>query len=350
MIFEALRNHDCEQVVFFHRKDMGLKAIVAIHDTTLGPALGGTRLWSYPSEEEALTDALKLARGMSRKASISGLDCGGGKAVIIGDARNKTERMIRTYARFIDTLQGKLLTGQDVGIDVEDTLIMKQETKYIIGTSKEVRDPSLFTAHGTVYGMKACAKEAFGGTQLSGLTVAIQGVGHVGYHLAKELHEEGAQLIISDLREGLTKKVADEFEAKVVPADEIYSVDCDVFAPCALGAIINDETIPQLRCKVVSGSANNQLKENAHGEALHKRGVLYAPDYVINAGGLIAVYMEWKGETPEAIMKKIEEIESRIEEIISDSKGTGEPTFKIAQKLADKRIMNRRSELAKNKA
>lgn len=349
MIFQNLEKYGCEEVVFFFDKGTGLKAIVVIHDTTLGPALGGTRLWNYHSEEEALIDALKLAKDMSRKASVSGLDCGGGKAVIMGDSSNKTEAMIRAYAQCIDSLQGRLITGQDVGIDIEDTLIMKQETKYIVGTSEKVRDPSLFTAHGTVYGITACAKEAFENPRLTGLKVAIQGVGHVGYHLAKELYQEGVALVVSDMRKEQTNRVADECNAEVVPLEEIYSVDCDIFAPCALGATINDETIPKLKCKVVAGSANNQLKENAHGDKLHKRGILYAPDYVINAGGLIAAYMEWKEKTPQEIMNKVEQIGDRIEEIIATSKKTGEPTYKIAHKLADARIMNQRREQKANK-
>jgi leucine dehydrogenase len=349
MIFQDLEEYGCEEVTFFYDKGVGLKAIIAIHDTTLGPALGGTRMWDYHSEQEALIDALGLARGMTRKASISGLDCGGGKAVVMGNSCDKTEAMIRAYAQCIDSLKGRLITGQDVGIDVEDTLIMKQETEYILGTGEKVRDPSRFTAHGTLFGMRACAKEVFGNPRLSGLRVAMQGVGHVGYHLAHELHNEGVKLIVSDIREERTKRVADECNAGVVPLEEIYSADCDIFAPCALGAIINDETIPKLKCGVVAGSANNQLKENAHGNELHKRGILYAPDYVINAGGLIAAYMEWKGNTIEQIMNKVEQIGDRIEEIIATSKKTGEPTYRITHKLAEARIRNKRREQGTNK-
>jgi leucine dehydrogenase len=344
MIFENLEDYGCEEIIFFWDRKTRLKAIVAIHDTILGPAFGGTRLWNYHNEEEALTDVLRLSRDMSRKASITGLDCGGGKGVIIADQRNKTEAMIRAYAQFIDTLKGRFLTGEDVGIDVKDTRIMKKETNYIVGASEKVSDPSIFTAYGLTYGIKACAKEVFGSSKLSGLRVAIQGVGHVGYNLAKELSKEGVELIVSDIREELTKRAANEFGAKVVSIEEIYSVDCDFFSPCALGAIINNETIPKLKCKIVAGSANNQLEENAHGDELHKRGILYAPDYLINAGGLISVYMEWKQSTVEEIMKKVEEIEDRMKKIISISRTTGEPTYKIAHKLADERIMNKRRE------
>ena len=349
MIFENLEKYGCEEIIFFQDKKTDLKAIVALHDTTLGPAFGGTRLWNYHNEEEALTDVLRLAKAMSRKASITGLDCGGGKAVIIADPRNKTEAMIKAYAQFVDRLQGKLLTGEDVGIDVKDTVIMKKETKYIVGASETVSDPSIPTAYGVIYGMMACAKEVFGSSQLSGLTIAIQGVGHVGYNLARELHKDGVKIIASDMIEERTKRVADEFGAKIVSTEEIYSVDCDIFSPCALGAIINEETIPKLKCKVVAGSANNQLKEDAHGDGLHKRGILYAPDYLINAGGLISAYMDWKQNTVEEIMKKLEEIGDGMEKIISTSKKTGEPTYKIAHRLADERLLIKKRELGASK-
>lgn len=342
MIFENLEEHGCEEVAFFFDKGTGLKAIIAIHDTTLGPALGGTRLWNYHNEEEALIDALRLARAMSSKASISGLDAGGGKGVIIAKPEQKTEAMLRAYGRFVETFKERFVTGEDVGIGVEDAKIIHKETEYVLGISKEVGDPSPFTAHGVVCGIKACTKEVYGSFSLSGLRVAIQGVGHVGYYLAKELHKNGAELIVTDLKEGLTKRVSQEFGAKVVSLEDIYSVNCDIFAPCALGAIINDKTIPKLNCKIVAGAANNQLKENHHERLLHEKGILYVPDYVINAGGLIAIYMEWKQNTRDEIMTKVKQIEERIKKIISVSKERGEPTNEIAQKLADERIAKKR--------
>lgn len=349
MILENLEKHDCEEAAFFYDKKSGLKAIIVIHDTTLGPAFGGTRLWSYHDEEEALIDALRLARGMSRKSSISGLDAGGGKAVIIAKPEQKTEALLRAHGRCVETFKGGFITGEDVGIGIEDAKIMHKETEHVAGISKEVGDPSPFTANGVVCGMRACAKDVYGSSNLSGLRVAIQGVGHVGYNLAKELHKEGSELIVADIREELTKRVSQEFGARVVTLEEIYSVDCDIFAPCALGAIINDETIPKLKCKIVAGSANNQLEENRHGRILHEKGIRYAPDYVINAGGLIAVYMEIKQGSMDEIMKKVEQIEEKIGRIISVSKEHNEPTYEIANRLADERIRNKRKEQERSK-
>lgn len=343
MIFDNLQDYGCEEIAFFYDKVAGLKSIIAIHDTTLGPAWGGTRLWNYESEEEALTDVLRLARGMSRKASISGLDVGGGKAVIMARAEQKTEALLRAHGRCVETFKGRFLTGEDVGIGVEDVEIMRKETEYVAET-KGVGDPSPFTAHGVVSGMRACAKDVYGSPSLSGLKVAIQGVGHVGYNLARELHEDGAELIVSDIREELTERLSQEFGAQVVDVEEIYSVNCDIFAPCALGAIVNDETIPRLTCKIVAGGANNQLKENRHGRLLYERGICYAPDYVINAGGLIVIYMESKHHSLEETMKAIEQIEDRIGEIISVSKEHQKPTYEIAHQLADERILKKRKE------
>ena len=343
MIFENLQDYGCEEIAFFYDKETGLKSIIAIHDTTLGPAWGGTRLWNYNSEEEALTDVLRLARGMTRKASISGIDVGGGKAVIIATAEQKTEALLRAHGRCVESFKGRFLTGEDVGIGVEDVEIMRKETEYVAET-KGIGDPSPFTAHGVVSGMRACARDVYGSPSLSGLKVAIQGVGHVGYNLARELHEDGAELIVSDISKELTERVSQEFGAQVVGVEEIYSVNCDIFAPCALGAIVNDETIPRLTCKIVAGAANNQLKENRHGRLLYERGICYAPDYVINAGGLIAIYMESKHNTVEEIREKIEQIEDRIGKILSVSKEHHKPTHEIAHQLADERILKKRKE------
>jgi len=345
MLFEQLENYDCEEVAFFYDKGAGLKAIIVINDTTLGPAWGGTRLWNYRDEKEALIDVLRLGKGMTRKSSISGLDAGGGKAVIIAKPEQKTEALLRAHGRCVETFKGGFITGEDMGIGIEDVKIMHQETEHVAGISKEVGDPSPFTAHGVVCGMRACAKDVYGSSNLSSLKVAIQGVGHVGYNLAKELHKEGSKLIVADMRKELTKRVSQEFGAKVVPIEEIYSVDCDIFAPCGLGATINDETIPKLKCKIIAGSANNQLEENRHGRILHEKGIRYAPDYVINAGGLIAIYMESKHRTAEEGIKKVEEIEEKIDKIIAVSKEHNEPTYEIANRLADERISDKKKEL-----
>jgi leucine dehydrogenase len=351
MVFDKIQEYGCEEVAFCYDEDTGLKAIVVIHDTTLGPALGGTRLWDYPTEEEALIDALRLARGMTRKASISGVDAGGAKAVIMARQEQKTEAFLRAYGRFVDTFQGRFITGEDVGINMEDARTIAKETKYVLGISEEVGDPSPFTAHGVASGMRACTREVFGSPSLSGLKIAIQGLGAVGGSLARILHQEGAELIVTDIREELAQELASELGAKVVSPEEIYSVECHVFAPCALGAGINNETIPQLRCSIVAGSANNQLKENAHGDELHRRGILYAPDYAINAGGLISAYLDWKDSACGGILTKVQEIEKRIGEIITTSKETGQPTHIIADKVADERVQKKktaRSEPAKN--
>lgn len=345
MLFEKLENYGCEEVAFFYDKEAGLKSIIVIHDTTLGPAWGGTRLWNYRNEEEALIDVLRLAKGMTRKSSISGLDAGGGKAVIIAKPEQKTEALLRAHGRNVETFKGRFTTGEDLGIGIEDAKIMHKETEHVVGVSKEFGDPSPFTAHGVVCGMRACVRDVYGSSALSGLKVAIQGVGHVGYHLAKELHNEGSELIVADIQEELTQRVFQEFGAKVVFHEDIYSVDCDVFSPCALGSVINDETIPKLKCRIVAGSANNQLEENHHGSILHEKGIRYAPDYVINAGGLIAIYIETKHGTVEEAMKKLEEIGEKIDKIISISRENNEPTYEIANRLADERVSDKKKEL-----
>ncbi len=342
-VFESIETYGCEEVAFFSDGVSGLKSIIAIHDTTLGPAWGGTRLWDYQSEEEALTDVLRLARGMTRKASISELDVGGGKAVIMARPEQKTPALLRAHGRCVESFKGRFMTGEDVGIGVEDVEIMREETEHVAET-KGFGDPSPFTAHGVVSGMRACAKDVYGSASLSGLKVAIQGLGHVGYNLAKELHQEGAQLIVTDIRDELTELVSRDFGARAVAPEEIYSAACDIFAPCALGAIINDETVPQLTCAIVAGAANNQLEDSRHGMLLYERGIRYAPDYVINAGGLIVIYMESRGHNLGETMEAIEGIEDRIGRIIAISKEHGRPTYEIAHQLADERILKKRKE------
>jgi leucine dehydrogenase len=341
MIFDKLNEYGCEELAFFHDEASGLKCIIAIHDTTLGPAWGGTRLWDYTSEQEALTDVLRLARGMTRKASISGIDTGGGKAVIMAKPEQKSEALLRAHGRCVESFKGRFLTGEDVGIGVEDVEIMHTETEHVAGTTG-VGDPSPFTAHGVLSGMRACAQDVYGTRSLSGLTVAIQGLGHVGANLANELHEQGARLIVTDIHHELTEPLSKDCGAQVVAPDEIYSVACDIFAPCALGAIINDETIGKLTCSIVAGAANNQLEEPRHGRLLFERGIRYAPDYVINAGGLIVIYEEKRGASLDETMKAIEGIEERVGEIISRSKEAHQPTYEIADQLADERVLRAR--------
>jgi leucine dehydrogenase len=351
-----LTKHDIdgyENVVTCSDKESGLESIIAIHDTTLGPAIGGTRLWPYSSSSVALKDVLRLAQGMTRKASIWGLNSGGGKGIISARPEEKTEKLLRAYGKFVDTFNGKFITGEDMNINVEDVRIIAKETKHILGTEEEY-DPSPFTAHGVVCGMKACAKVVYDTSDLSDLTIAIQGLGHVGYNLVKELREkEGVRdIIAADINLKNARKAALKFGIYLARSEEIHAVPhspgrCDIFSPCAVGAILNSETIPQLKCKIVAGAANNQLEHDMDGQLLHDKRIIYAPDYVINAGGLIAIYMSRDGATKEEIMAKIDEMENKIGEIISLSMVDVHPTYLVARELADERI-SKRKEWAKD--
>lgn len=341
-IFEYLQKYDYEQLIFCHDAASGLKAIICIHDTTLGPALGGCRMWTYASEEDAIVDALRLARGMTYKAAAAGLNLGGGKTVIIGDPKkDKNEAMFRALGRYIQSLGGRYITAEDVGTTVADMDIIHQETDYVTGVSPEFGssgNPSPVTAYGVYVGMKAAAKVAFGSDSLAGKTVAVQGVGSVGYHLCKHLHEEGAKLIVTDINPENVKRAVEEFGAQAVGADEIYAVDCDIFSPCALGGILNDETLPKLKAKVIAGSANNQLKEERHGDRIHEMGIVYAPDYVINAGGLINVADELEGYNRERALKKVETIYDNLMKVFEIAKRDNIPTYKAADRMAEERI------------
>ncbi|MEK3890796.1 branched-chain amino acid dehydrogenase [Bacillus sp. FSL K6-3431] len=341
-IFEYMTNYDYEQLVFCQDEQSGLKAIIAIHDTTLGPALGGTRMWPYNSEEEAIEDALRLAKGMTYKNAASGLNLGGGKAVIIGDPRkDKSEELFRAFGRFVQGLNGRYITAEDVGTTVEDMDLIHLETDFVTGISPAFGssgNPSPVTAYGLYVGMKAAAVEAFGTDSLEGKTVAVQGVGNVAFELCNYLHKEGANLIVTDINKEAVNRAVTAFHAKAVDPDEIYGVDADIFAPCALGAIINDETIPQLKVKVIAGSANNQLKDTRHGDQIHEMGIVYAPDYVINAGGVINVADELIGYNKERALKKVESIYNNVERVIEISKRDGIPTYLAADRMAEERI------------
>lgn len=343
-LFEALERDGFEQVVFCNDVETGLKAIIAIHDTTLGPALGGVRMWNYNCEEEALHDVLRLAKGMTYKNALAGLNLGGGKAVIIGDPKkDKSEALFRSFGRFVETLNGRYITAEDVGTFEEDMDYIHMETEYVTGTSRKgAGDPSPVTALGIYYGMKQAAKEAFGSDSLKGLTIAVQGVGQVAYHLCKHLHEEGAELIVTDINEEAVERAVKEFAATSVKPDEIYDVDCDIFSPCALGGIINDETIPRLKAKVIAGSANNQLEKEEHGRILHEKGILYAPDYVINAGGVINVAEELAGYNRQRALNKVKSIYNILETVFEISRQKNIPTSIAANELAEKRIKSMR--------
>lgn len=299
MDFKILETMGHEEVVFCHNPAVGLKAIIAIHNTTLGPALGGTRMWAYKNDQEALEDALRLSRGMTYKSAAAGLNFGGGKAVIIGDSKKeKTESLFRAFGAFIERMKGQFITGEDVGIDVNDIEFMFMETDYVTGLSRAhggSGDPSPMTAYGVLQGMLACIEKKMGQKSVKGLTIAVQGLGHVGFRLVELLTKEGAKVIACDTDEKSVKTAQEKFQIEVVAPDKIYEVKCDVFAPCALGGILNPKTISLLKCKVVAGAANNQLHTDLDGELLNKKGILYAPDYVINAGGLINVALELEG-------------------------------------------------------
>lgn len=342
-IFRHLEKHDYEQLVFCQDKASGLKAIIAIHDTTLGPALGGTRMWPYASEEEAIVDVLRLARGMTYKSAAAGLDLGGGKAVIIGDPhKDKSEALLRAFGRFVEGLNGRYITAEDVGTTVADMDIVLRETRYVCGLSAKAGssgDPSPVTAVGVWKGIKACAGAVWGEESLAGKTIALQGLGKVGYHLARHLHDDGARLIVTDTVAERVARVTAELQVQTVAPEAIYDVPCDIFVPAALGAVLNDDTLARLGCRLVAGPANNQLAEARHGELLHQKGILYAPDYVINAGGVINVADELNGAYDrERALRAVEIIPRNLAEVIRVSRRDNIPTYKVADLLAENRI------------
>jgi leucine dehydrogenase len=338
-IFEEMQLHEHEQVLFSHDPSCGYRGIIAIHNTTLGPALGGTRFWNYKTLGDAIHDVLRLSRGMTYKAAVAGLNLGGGKSVIIGDPKTRRREMtFRAHGRFVDSLKGRYITAEDVGTSVEDMSYVQMETEFVTGVAGGSGDPSPVTAHGTYSGIKACAHEVYGDDALEGKRVAVQGVGHVGYYLCSYLAAEGAKLFVTDIDEAKVRRVVDEFGATAVGAEEIYGVEAEIFAPCALGAVINDRTIPQFKFDIIAGAANNQLDEERHGDALEERKILYAPDYVINAGGLINVYGELSGWTPDRAKHKASEIYETLKQLFEIARDQGLPTYEAADRLAERRI------------
>jgi leucine dehydrogenase len=338
-IFELISKHEHEQVVFCYEPSCGYKGIIAIHNTTLGPALGGTRFWNYSSDEEATIDALRLARGMTYKAAVAGLNLGGGKSVIIGDPRTtKREAIFRAHGRFVETLKGRYITAEDVGTSVDDMDYVHMETEHVTGRGDTSGDPSPVTAYGVYRGIKASALEKYGSDELKDKVVAVQGVGHVGYYLCKYLSQEGASLIVTDIDQDRVRRVVDEFGAEAVAPDRIYDVEANVYAPSALGATVNDDTLPRFQVDIIAGAANNVLAEERHGDVLHEKGILYAPDYVINAGGLINVYGELQGWTSERAMRKAAEIYGTLSQIFELSREQSIPTYQAADRVAERRI------------
>jgi leucine dehydrogenase len=344
LIFEQMAAFDYENLFFCQERSLGLQAIIAIHDTTLGPAAGGIRMWSYTSEAEAVRDALRLARGMTYKCAAAGAAYGGGKCVIIGDPkRDKTEAKLRALARFINRLNGLFITGIDVGTNLDDMVIMREESPYIVTLPESWGGPgdsSQATAYGIVQGMHACLKEVFGSPDLQGRTVAVQGAGAVGGHAVQHLAEAGALVTIADIDKERAAAVAERHQTRLVSPQEIHHLDVDIFAPCAMGAVLNDTTIPELRCKIVCGSANNQLAEARHGDMLQERGILYAPDYIVNAGGLLSGLdsLNPGGFNRQRMMEKVARLYDAMQRVIAISKERSIPTHRAADVLAEQRI------------
>ena len=343
-LFDTIAEMGHEQLVVCHDRASGYRGIIAIHDTTLGPALGGTRFWSYASDEEAIVDALRLARGMTYKNAVAGLNLGGGKSVIIGDNRTpQREMLFRAHGRFVDSLGGRYVTAEDVGTSTGDMDFVHMETDYVAGLAGASGDPSPVTAHGVFRAIQASAYQRWGSDSLEGKTVAVQGCGNVGHHLARELHRAGAKLVVTDIDPERVKRVVAETGARAVTIPEIYGQQADIFAPCALGAVINDETLAQLRVEIVAGAANNQLLDDRHGDLLEERGILYAPDYVANAGGVINVYSELAGWSRERSLRKADEIYHTVLKVFEIARQDAIPTYQAADRLAERRIAAVRS-------
>ncbi|HEX8179172.1 MAG TPA: Glu/Leu/Phe/Val dehydrogenase [Pyrinomonadaceae bacterium] len=338
-IVEHKVGSEYEQVVSCRDEATGYHGIIAVHNTALGPAVGGTRLWHYADEAEALTDVLRLARGMTYKNALAGLPFGGGKSTIIGDSRTLDRAAIfRVHGRFVETLGGRYITAEDVGTSTADMDYVRLETSHVGGLADRSGDPSPATARGVFRAMQASARYRWGSDELTGKTVALQGCGHVGYHLAKELHNAGARLIVADIAPERVERVVTEFAATSVPPAAIYGVAADIFAPCGLGGIINDKTLPQLKAEIVAGAANNQLWEARHGDELEARGILYAPDYVANAGGMINGCIELVGWSRADAARKIDAIYDTLLTVFHNAETAGIPTYQAADRLAESRF------------
>ncbi len=338
-LFDTLAEMGHEEVVVASDPSCGYRGIIAVHSTALGPALGGTRFWNYESDDAALTDALRLSRGMTYKNAVAGLDLGGGKSVIIGDNRTRDrESIFRAHGRFVQSLGGRYITAEDVGTGTADMDFVHRETDHVAGLKHKSGDPSPVTAHGVFRSIQASAKQRWGSDDLAGKVVSLQGCGHVGRYLATELHEAGAKLIVSDIDSERAAQVARDTGARVVEGDEIYSADADIFAPCALGGIVNDDTLPMLKVEIIAGGANNQLLEERHGDMLEDRGMLYAPDYVANAGGVINVFGEVAGWDGDRALRKADDIYDTILSVYEIAKSDGIPTYEAADRLAERRL------------
>lgn len=341
--FELISKHgDHEEVIFCHNKEVGLKAIIAIHNTSLGPALGGTRMWNYGSEEEALIDVLRLSKGMTYKASAAGLNLGGGKAVIIGDPKkDKTEALFRAFGAYVNSMQGKYITAEDVGTTVNDMEWVFMETPFVTGIPVVLGgsgDPSPYTAHGVLMGIKAAVKTKLNTDTLQGIRVSVQGLGNVGSNLVEYLVKEGAIVSVADIDAERVKNITSKFQLKALDPESVVTSECDVFAPCAMGAVINDKTIGNLKCKIIAGGANNQLAEYRHGDNLLELGILYAPDYVINSGGLMNVFVELEGYSQERAFDKTKAVYENLINVFKIAAAENIATHRAADRLAEIRI------------
>ena len=338
-IFDRLAEMGHEQVALCSDPAAGYRGIIAVHSTVLGPALGGTRFWTYASDEAAIEDALRLSRGMTYKNAVAGLNLGGGKAVIIGDNKTKNREMIfRAHGRFVESLGGRYVTAEDVGTSTGDMDFVHMETEYVAGLTHLSGDPSPVTARGVFRAIQASARWRWGSDDLSGKTVLVQGCGHVGYHLAGELKAVGAKLIVTDVDAERVRRVVNEFGATAVSPGEIVAQKGDIFAPCALGGVIDDKSIPRLKVEIVAGAANNQLLEERHGDELERRGILYAPDFVTNAGGVINVYSELAGWDAARSLRKADEIYDTVLGVFAIAKADKIPTYRAADRLAEQRL------------
>ena len=347
-VFGQLSFDDHEQVVFCNDKDTGLKAIIGIHNTVLGPALGGTRMWNYSSEWDAVNDVLRLSRGMTFKSAVTGLNLGGGKAVIIGDAKTqKTPELMRKFGEFVHSLSGKYITAEDVGMETADMDTVREVTPYVTGISEAkggAGNPSPVTAYGVFMGMKAAAKFRYGSDNLQGKSVLVQGIGHVGESLVAHLAKEGAKVLISDINEDRLQHVSKLYNAEIFRDNDIYAADVNIYAPCALGATVNDETIDRFKAEIIAGAANNQLADDTrHGAILRRKNIVYAPDFLINAGGIINVYAELEGYGKKEIIEKTENIYNTTLEILNASEANDISTHEAALRVAQQRIADRKN-------
>ncbi len=341
-VFTATDYDGHERVVFAHDRATGLKAIVALHDRTLGPALGGCRMWPYGSDAEAIADVLRLSRGMTYKAAIAGVALGGGKAVIIGDSRSqKTPALLEAMGAVIDSLEGRYITGEDIGTNPDDMAVIKRRTRYVTCLRKAdggYGDPAPMTALGVFQAIRAGCEQALGSSDLQGLRVAVQGIGNVGYNLCRLLHDAGATLLVSDVHAPSQERAVSEFGATALPGEAILAAEAEVLAPCARGAVLNDQTVPQIRARVIAGAANNQLAEDRHADALAARGILYLPDYVANGGGLVCVAAEWYRDPPEAVESKVRAIFETCQAIVARARADGSSTGAAADRIAEERV------------